>query len=51
MQSDIQIAQEKLALDKEKAASQAQIEMARIQEQTRQNNQKVQVDLFKRGTK
>jgi len=51
MQSDIQIAQQKLALDKEKAASQAQIEMARIQEQTRQNNQKVQVDLFKRGTK
>jgi hypothetical protein len=51
MQSDIQIAQEKLALDKEKASSQAQIEMARIQEQTRQNNQKVQVDLFKRGTK
>jgi len=51
VQSDIQIAQQKLALDKEKAASQAQIEMARIQEQTRQNNQKVQVDLFKRGTK
>jgi len=51
VQSDIQIAQQKLALDKEKAASQAQIEMARIQEQTRQNNQKVQVNLFKRGTK
>jgi hypothetical protein len=50
-QADIQIAQQKLALDKEKAASQAQIEMARIQEQTRQSNQKVQVDLFKRGTK
>jgi hypothetical protein len=51
VQADIQIAQEKLNLDKEKAATQAQIEMARIQEQTRQNNQKVQVDLFKRGTK
>jgi hypothetical protein len=50
-QADIQLAQEKLNLDKEKAATQAQIEMARIQEQTRQNNQKVQVDLFKRGTK
>ena len=50
-QADIQLAQQKLALDKEKAATQAQIEMARIQEQTRQNNQKVQVDLFKRGTK
>ena len=50
-QADIQLAQQKLNLDKEKAATQAQVEMARIQEQTRQNNQKVQVDLFKRGTK
>jgi hypothetical protein len=50
-QADIQLAEKKLALDRQKAETQAQIEMARIQEQTRQNNQKVQVDLFKRGTK
>jgi hypothetical protein len=31
--------------------NQKEIELARIQEQTRSNNQKVQVDLFKRGTK
>ena len=50
-QAKLQIEQDKIKLEMMKVQNQKEIEMARIQEQTRSNNQKVQVDLFKRGTK
>ena len=50
-QAKLQIEADKLKLEMMRMQNQKEIEMARIQEQTRSNNQKVQVDLFKRGTK
>ena len=50
-QAKLQIEQDKIKLEMMKVQNQKEIEMARLQEQTRSNNQKVQVDLFKRGTK
>jgi hypothetical protein len=38
-----------LQLQTQKAQDQKEIELARIQTQDKQNNQKVQVDLFKKG--
>jgi uncharacterized membrane protein YqiK len=49
--ADAQIAQAKLQLDAQRLADTKEIEMARIQAQDRQANQKVNVDLFKRGNK
>jgi hypothetical protein len=50
-QAKLQIEADKLKLEMMRMQNQKEIELARIQEQTRSNNQKVQVDLFKRGTK
>lgn len=50
-QSDAQIAQAKLQLEAQRIATQKEIEMARIASQEKLANQKVQVDLFKRGDK
>ena len=50
-QAKLQIEQDKIKLEMMKVQNQKEIEMARLQEQTRSNNQKVQVDLFKRGAK
>ena len=50
-QAKLQIESDKLKLEMMRIENQKEIELARIQEQSRSNNQKVQVDLFKRGTK
>jgi hypothetical protein len=47
--ADIEMAKAKLQLENKRIDTQAQLDMARIQAQEKQNNQKVQVDLFKRG--
>jgi hypothetical protein len=47
--ADIEMAKAKLELENKRIDTQAQLDMARIQAQEKQNNQKVQVDLFKRG--
>ena len=49
MAADIEIAKAKLELENKRIDTQAQLDMARMQAQEKQNNQKVQVDLFKRG--
>ena len=51
LQMEAQKTQAELAMEAQKMQAQQQLEMARIQQQERQANQKVQVDLFKRGTK
>ena len=48
--ADIEMAKAKLELENKRIDTQAQLDMARIQAQEKQNNQKVQVDLFKRGS-
>jgi len=48
--ADIEMAKAKLELENKRIETQAQLDMARIQAQEKQNNQKVQVDLFKRGS-
>jgi len=48
--ADIEIAKAKLGIENKRIDTQAQLDMARIQAQEKQNNQKVQVDLFKRGS-
>jgi hypothetical protein len=48
--ADIEMAKAKLQLENKRIDTQAQLDMARIQAQEKQNNQKVQVDLFKRGS-
>ena len=50
-QAKLQIESDKLKLEMMRINNQKEIELARIQEQSRSNNQKVQVDLFKRGAK
>jgi hypothetical protein len=47
--AEIEIAKAKLELENKRIDTQAQLDMARIQAQEKQNNQKIQVDLFKRG--
>jgi len=47
--ADIEMAKARLELENKRIDTQAQLDMARIQAQEKQNNQKVQVDLFKRG--
>jgi hypothetical protein len=47
--ADIEMAKAKLELENKRIDTQAQLDMARIQAQEKQHNQKVQVDLFKRG--
>jgi hypothetical protein len=47
--ADIQKDMANLQLQAKKAQDQKEIELARIQTQDRQNNQKIQVDLFKKG--
>jgi hypothetical protein len=49
--AEMQIAQAKLQLEAQKVTNTKEIEMARIQAQDRQANQRVNVDLFKRGNK
>jgi sulfate adenylyltransferase subunit 1 (EFTu-like GTPase family) len=49
--ADTQLAQAKLQLDAQKMETTKEIEMARIQAQDKQSNQRVNVDLFKRGNK
>ena len=51
IEADIQKDQANLQLQLKKAQDQKEIEMARIQANQKQANQKVQVDLFKRGNK
>jgi hypothetical protein len=48
--ADIEMAKAKLEIENKRIDTQAQLDMARIQAQEKQNNQKVQVDLFKRGS-
>ena len=48
--ADIEMAKAKLELENKRIDTQAQLDMARMQAQEKQNNQKVQVDLFKRGS-
>ena len=50
-QADIALANQKLQLEAQRIATQKETDMARIQSSEKQANQKVQVDLFKRGTK
>ena len=47
--ADIEMAKARLELENKRIDTQAQLDMARIQAQEKQHNQKVQVDLFKRG--
>jgi len=49
--TEAQIAQAKLQLDAKRLEDTKEIEMARIQAQDKQANQRVNVDLFKRGNK
>jgi hypothetical protein len=48
--ADIELGKAKLELENKRIDTQAQLDMARMQAQEKQNNQKVQVDLFKRGS-
>ena len=50
-QDDKAIAEAKLKLEAERIANQKEIDMARIEATDKQANQRVQVDLFKQGTK
>ena len=50
-QADIAIANQKLQLEATRIANQKEVDMARVMSSEKQANQKVQVDLFKRGTK
>jgi hypothetical protein len=50
-QADIAIANQKLQLEAQRIANQKEVDMARVMSSEKQANQKVQVDLFKRGTK
>jgi hypothetical protein len=47
--ADIEMGKARLELENKRIDTQAQLDMARMQAQEKQNNQKVQVDLFKRG--
>jgi hypothetical protein len=47
--ADIELGKAKLELENKRIDTQAQLDMARMQAQEKQNNQKVQVDLFKRS--
>jgi hypothetical protein len=49
IQSDIALAQQKIQLEAQRIATQKETDMARIQSNEKQANQKVQVDLFKRS--
>ena len=51
MQSENQIAQAKLQIEAARISTQKEIDLARIASQEKLANQKVQVDLFKRGDK
>jgi len=48
--ADIELGKARLELENKRIDTQAQLDMARMQAQEKQNNQKVQVDLFKRGS-
>jgi hypothetical protein len=47
--ADIEMGKARLELENKRIDTQAQLDMARMQAQEKQNNQKVQVDLFKRS--
>lgn len=51
LQIEAQKTQAEIAMDAQKMQNQKEMEMARLQQQERQANQKVQVDIFKRGGK
>jgi len=50
-QADIALGNQKLQLEAQRIANQKEVDMARVMSSEKQANQKVQVDLFKRGTK
>jgi hypothetical protein len=50
-QTDAQVAEAKLALEAKRIETQKELELARIASQEKLANQKIQVDLFKRGNK
>jgi hypothetical protein len=50
-QADIALGNQKLQLEAQRIANQKEVDMARVVSSEKQANQKVQVDLFKRGTK
>jgi len=51
LQLETQKAQAQIAAESQRIQTQQQIEMARLQQQEKRDNQKVQVDIFKRGNK
>jgi hypothetical protein len=50
-QADIALGNQRLQLEAQRIANQKEVDMARVVSSEKQANQKVQVDLFKRGTK